>query len=514
MTKRWKVLLTGALGALLMAAPAVGQRAEGPAFSSGYENSTLMQQPSGNPDNSAFPPVYPPYWQNYLDNLQKEGGYYSVTGNYPNSVPITSYYPASPGDGAIQQPAGQQAQGGAYYNPGEQYPQSGGYGYQQQPQGYQQQSQYPQQYQGSQGYQTAAPQAATGKKSSKKRSSAAQQRSAEAAQAYQQQSPYQQAQAYQQQQYSQQQQQYMQQQQQQYGQQQYPQQQYGQQGAYQQQQAQESAGQSGLSGDPIVQEAQRKAYERAVARQRAAELAAHQQAAAQELQQTQQMYLQAQQKLREQEEKQRTLQAEYHKKAVGDAYEGLRAAQQRYYQLMGVSGESGGGPQQAAQAQQARAAQQPAQYPQAAPMNPRLLSSIRRQRRLRLMDNRAFPQAPSPVGSAFAVLTDSAGAGDPAPGSGRSCSAAGGRRTLGGSQGDLRTVQQRHASQPETLGKFWQERLGRVGKVSRQFSRPQGIFPLEMKIPGGTCSSAPRVKRRQDIRAQPPGPHRTACRSA
>ena len=89
-------------------------------------------------------------------------------------------------------------------------------------------------------------------------------------------------------------------------------------------------------------------------------MAAQQQAAMQELQQTQALYAAAQQKLKEQEARQRQLQDEYHKKSVGEAYEGLRAAQQRYYELMGVSGESGTGP--ARQAQQAQmASQAPAQ---------------------------------------------------------------------------------------------------------------------------------------------------------
>ena len=99
--------------------------------------------------------------------------------------------------------------------------------------------------------------------------------------------------------------------------------------------------QSGLNQDPVVRDAQQKAYERAVARQRAAELASQQQAAVQEFQQAQQMLETAQNKFRDQETRQKQLQEEYHKKAVAEAYETLRAAQQRYYDLMGVSGESG-----------------------------------------------------------------------------------------------------------------------------------------------------------------------------
>jgi len=376
MGTRWKVLLSGALGAMLMVAPAFGQWAEGPSYSSGYDDSSFLRAPTGNPDGTQQPPVY--YPNNYLDNLQQQGGYYAVTGNYPNSVPVTSYYPATSGEAPGGQP-----QSGMYYNPGDYYATQGQTGYQQQPQTYQQPQQgYQQPYQ--QTYQQPqAPSVTTesvaGKKSSKKRRVSAQQGASQSAASqpyYQQQSAdpqsaYQQQQAYgqQQQAYGQQQQAYGRQQgyydqQQAYGQQQ---QAYGQQQqAYGQQQQTQDGSQAGLSSDPTVQEAQKKAYERAVARQRAAELAAQQSAAAQELQQTQQMYMAAQQKLREQEERQRALQAEYQKKAVAEAYDGLRAAQERYYQLMGVSGESGGGVPQ--QPQQARAGQQPVpqQYPQPA----------------------------------------------------------------------------------------------------------------------------------------------------
>jgi hypothetical protein len=109
-----------------------------------------------------------------------------------------------------------------------------------------------------------------------------------------------------------------------------------------------------------------------VARQRAAELAARQQAALQELQQTQQMYEQAQRKLQEQEQRQKALQEEYHQKAVADAYESLRRAQQKYYELMGVTGESGQAvqPQQQASVAGMQYQQQAPQYPQQAPQYP------------------------------------------------------------------------------------------------------------------------------------------------
>ncbi len=84
----------------------------------------------------------------------------------------------------------------------------------------------------------------------------------------------------------------------------------------------------------MVQQAQQKAYERAVARQRAAELSAQQQAAAQELQQASQSLEMAQSRMRDQEQKQKALQQEYHQKAVSEAYEGLKQAQQKYYDLM------------------------------------------------------------------------------------------------------------------------------------------------------------------------------------
>lgn len=312
-----------------------------------YDNSSLMQGGPG--QEGSMPQSYYPYWHNYLDNMQREGGYYAVTGNY-GGTPITSYYPSSSSSSAMSPEVTQQSN--MYYNPADYY------GAAQQQAGYQQGYQAPQQaYQGApQTYQVPQqayqqPPAESSQRSSKKKKSTGQ-----AVQQQQQYAP--QQQAYPQQNYGYGQQQYPQQA---YGQQQYPQQQgYGQ---YPQQQATED-GSSGLTADPSVQAAQQKAYERAVARQRAAELAAQQQAAMQELQQTQALYAAAQQKLKEQEVRQRQLQDEYHKKAVGEAYEGLRTAQQRYYELMGVSGESGTGPARQAQSQIAsQAPAQSLQYP-------------------------------------------------------------------------------------------------------------------------------------------------------
>jgi len=350
------MVLTGTiLGVLLMVASAPGQW---PA-SNAYDQSTLLQTPSGSFDQSQ-PPVYYPYWQNYLDNMQREGGYYSITGNYGGSAPITSYYPATSSGGATSP---QTTQSNMYYNPSDYQAVQGAPAYGAAP--VQQPAYQPP---------VAAPHPAQGT-SKKKRRLSAKQRVAEQSpqQSYYQQSP----QDYQQQYYGQQ----PQYQQQPYGQ----QQQYQQPGYYQQQagqypgqyagyQQQAPAAQpqttaeapSGLNQDPVVRDAQQKAYERAVARQRAAELAAQQQAAVQELQQAQQMLEAAQGKFREQETKQKQLQEEYHKKAVAEAYEGLRTAQQRYYDLMGVSGESGRPPSRQGYPVQARAPQQ-MQYPQQAP---------------------------------------------------------------------------------------------------------------------------------------------------
>lgn len=354
MRKKFRVLLSGALGLAFIMTPWVSQWAQGQGYD--YNNaSTLMQPPSGGQD-AGMPQAYYPYWTNYLDNLQREGGYYSVTGNYGNSNPVTSYYPASPSSDATSPQV--TSQSGMYYNPQDYY---GAY----QQQGYQQANQAPtyQSYQ--------APAASTqsqttqGKRSSKKQKPSATARQQQEYYGGQQPGYSPQQTNYPQQQYQQQ--PYGQSpstaQQQAYGQQNYGQQGYGQ---YQQPQA---AGQesSPLASDPSVQAAQQKAYERAVARQRAAELAAQQQTATQELQQTQQLYVAAQQKLREQEQKQRALQDEYQKKAVAEAYESLRASQQRYYELMGVAQESA----RQNQAGQTRVAgqqppvQQPMQYPQA-----------------------------------------------------------------------------------------------------------------------------------------------------
>jgi hypothetical protein len=399
MRRRSIVLVSTALGLALMVAPVFGQWNAGQTQtgSAGYDNSTLMQTPSGGMDPNQ-PPVYYPYWSNYLDKMQQEGGYYSVTGNYPGSAPVTSYYPSSQYSEATS-PQGAPGQSNMYYNPSEYYANQGAPAYQ---------APQVQTYQapGSPGQavtnvQQSAP--ATGKKRRLKAKRGNAQDQQQAAyqqspyqqpqqvdpQAYAQQQAYQQQlQAYQQQQaYAQQ--QAIQQQQAGYPQQQaYPQQQqaYQQPGAYPagqdanyqqpgygqapQQGPQPQAGeaQAPYGSDPTVQAAQQKAYERAVARQRAAELAAQQQAATQELTQAQQQFEVAQQKVREQEVRQKALQAEYHKKAVSDAYDGLRVAQQKYYELMGVSGDSGRPTQSSYQARAVPQGQQQAlQYPQMAP---------------------------------------------------------------------------------------------------------------------------------------------------
>ncbi len=343
MRKKLMVLISGALSLAFVLAPGVCQWAQGQA---GYEynTSSLMQSPSDG-QNGQMPQAYYPYWTNYLDNLQRDGGYYSVTGNY-GSTPVTSYYPANPSNNATSPQV--TSQSGMYDNSQDYY------GTQQQ--GYQQ----PPQASPYQSYQAPAANVQTpvahGKKTSKKHKPATASMQAQQQDYYGQQQPG----------YSP--------QQQTYGQNPtYPQQQaYGQQGygqyPQQQQQPSEQVSAPAYGSDPSVQAAQQKAYDRAVARQKAAELAAQQQSAMQELQQTQQMYVAAQQKLREQEQKQKELQNEYHKKAVGEAYESLRTAQQRYYDLMGVSGENARQAQagQTAVAAQQSLPQQPTQYPQAA----------------------------------------------------------------------------------------------------------------------------------------------------
>ena len=94
MGKTWLLLMSSALSMLLMVAPASGQWSSGPAGPPGGDTSTLVQSPSGSFEGDQ-PQAYHAYWHNYLDNLQREGGYYSVTGNYGGSVPVTSYYPSS-----------------------------------------------------------------------------------------------------------------------------------------------------------------------------------------------------------------------------------------------------------------------------------------------------------------------------------------------------------------------------------------------------------------------------------
>ncbi|MCA1961366.1 MAG: hypothetical protein LDL33_11290, partial [Desulfomonile sp.] len=134
MRKTWSALTGTVLGALLLAMPALAQFGGEDSNPYGsYESSALMQGPDAQAYGMMPPGGYYPDWQNYLDQLQQQGGYYAVTGNYPNSVPVTSYYPAAPSAGA----QGQQysGQGGMYYNPQDYYssspqayPQQQGYG--------------------------------------------------------------------------------------------------------------------------------------------------------------------------------------------------------------------------------------------------------------------------------------------------------------------------------------------------------------------------------------------------
>lgn len=357
MRNKIRVIVTGAFSLAFLMASWSLQSAHAQA-NYDYNTSSLMQSGDSG-QNTQMPQAYYPYWNNYLDNLQREGGYYSVTGAYGNSAPVTSYYPANPASDAMSPQV--TSQSGMYYNPQDYYGAS-------QQQGYQPGAAAP----SYQTYQAPAPnvqqQASHGKKSSKKQRAAAINTNQPQQNYYGQQQP-----GY-----------YPQQQSQQSAgqypsypqQQQYGQQAYGQPGYGQQQQLPPPASQetpSPYGSDPSVQAAQQKAYDRAVARQRAAELAAQQQTAMQELQQTQQMYVAAQQKLREQEQKQKELQNEYHKKAVGEAYEGLRTAQQRYYDLMGVAQEAARqnqGGQSALASQPQTIPQQAMQYPQAAQTQP------------------------------------------------------------------------------------------------------------------------------------------------
>ena len=336
MRKNIRVLISGAFVLALLSAPCLSPWVE--AQGQDYNTSSLMQS-GAEGQNSQMPQAYYPYWNNYLDNLQREGGYYSVTGNYGNSNPVTSYYPANPSSDAMSPQV--TSQSGMYYNPQDYYGASQQQGYQQPNQAASYQSnQNPVQY--------AQPQPAQTKRTSKRqKQTAVTQQVQQPAYASQQPPAY-------------------------YPQQQgYGQQAYGQQQGYSQypQPAAETQDTApAYSADPSVQAAQQKAYDRAIARQRAAELAAQQAAASQELQQTQQMYMAAQQKLREQEQKQKELQNEYHKKSVSEAYENLRESQRRYYDLMGVAAENA---RQSQVSQQAALAPQPP-MPQAQQYQPQL----------------------------------------------------------------------------------------------------------------------------------------------
>ena len=85
MHKKWIVLTGTALGVLLLAVSAPAQWSTGGGNYSGDSSSTLFQTPTGSFDGTS-PPVYYPYWHNYLDNMQREGGYQTVTGNYGGSA--------------------------------------------------------------------------------------------------------------------------------------------------------------------------------------------------------------------------------------------------------------------------------------------------------------------------------------------------------------------------------------------------------------------------------------------
>ncbi len=335
MLKTWSIPAIGVLALLLITAPATAQYQGMGNAQGGYGNSSLLEPSSGGPDPTQ-PPVYYPEWHNYLDQMQQHGGYYAVTGAYGNSGPVTSYYPASSEGRAAQTRPSNMSN--MYYDASEYYQAYGANQGQAQAA-----AQYPQQYQQQQYQQQQQAQAGPRQDAQPQAQPAADQANAQAyASSYEQ--PYaSRQQAYQQ---------YQQQpggqqaygQPQQYQQQPAPgQQQYYQQQPQQQPVAEESQAGSPAVSDPIVQEARQRAYDRAVARQRAAELAAQQQAALQEMEQARSLYEQTQQKVAEQQARQQQFQQEYHRKQVQQAYDSLKEAQERYYMLQGVDGQSGAG---------------------------------------------------------------------------------------------------------------------------------------------------------------------------
>jgi hypothetical protein len=112
MRKNIRILLSGALVLALLMAPCLSQRIQ----AQGYDtNSSSLMQSGAEGQNSQMPQGYYPYWHNYLDNMQREGGYYSVTGNYGNSAPVTSYYPANASSDAMSPQV--TSQSSMYYNP-------------------------------------------------------------------------------------------------------------------------------------------------------------------------------------------------------------------------------------------------------------------------------------------------------------------------------------------------------------------------------------------------------------
>ncbi len=378
--------LTGKLPAILAICffaantPVLAQGGTGSNPYYNYNSSTLMQ---GNPQQN----IYYPYWNNYLDNLQQEGGYQAVQGDYPNSAPVTSYYPSAQDSNATTPQAAQPqmySNTTDYYNnygqaqPGYQAQSAGQYGAYGAQQVQQAQPNYgaaPAPQRAPQSNRPLRASTNTGQANPRQANQGpvedpiptpqeiaaeqqrflylsgrnAEQNAVSAAMAQAEAQARAQGQAYGAQ----------------YGAQ--PQQQAnaapqgypsGQQ-AYMNNAAatNQSAADLAFSADPNVRRAQEEARQRAEARRKAAEQAAQQQAAMQELQQAQTLYEQAQARLSEEEQKQKALQAEFHRRAVSDAYDSLRMAQQRYYDLMGVEGEAG--PPQSNYRPQAAAAPNP-----------------------------------------------------------------------------------------------------------------------------------------------------------
>ena len=99
MARSWFVPVSVILGLIISACLTGLESSYGQNPYDANNQSALLDQNSTGAFGRNQVPAYYPDWYNYLDRLQQRGGYYSVTGNYPNSPPVTSYYPSN----AIQQ---------------------------------------------------------------------------------------------------------------------------------------------------------------------------------------------------------------------------------------------------------------------------------------------------------------------------------------------------------------------------------------------------------------------------